>query len=439
MNKKKSTGLIVAAVGLAVISIFCVLTVIGIVNWIQRDGGSLQFFTNDTYKATAYETLTIDADDLTGLEFDLDFSDIEITESTGNQITLDLVKTGWAASEEEAQETAETLTLDQSKRGSTITFSIPRSPEGITTFGQNRADTIDIALSVPKDMDISILLSSGHVTATDYQGGLAVDNNFGNTTITNFQGSLSIDGSNGKITLDSVDLTEPFSLTTDFGEINITDLHAPEIEIKNQNGALTLKQLYAEGDCQLSSDFTDIEVDTIECASLTVESNNGPIELNHGLITGPLAITTDFGNLTIKDVTAESYDFSSRNGIIYANSLQGKVTIDADFGNIELYGKEDVSLEVEGQNGDIFFQGKLNPESTHTITSDFGKIEVRIPASSAFDISLATDFGKIETDLPITLSGTLDASKMEGQINGGGPLLKLESQNGDIILTTLEN
>jgi hypothetical protein len=440
MSKNKKTGLIIAGIALAVISVLCALTAIGLVGWINNEGSQIQFIKNDNVKATTYETLTFDSADLTELDFNLDFSDIEITESEDDQITLDLIKIGWASSEEEAEKAADALTLESEKHGSTLAFSMQgREPEINVLSVRNNPDTIDINLSVPKGLQISIQVSAGQITASEYQGTLFIENDFGNTEISDFSGSLDLNSSNGKTTLNTISLTEPFSLNKDFGDIFINQLEAPEIHIKNQNGKISMQDITSSGECLINSDFTNIEIDTIKCSVLTIESQNGSIELNHGIVDGLLYIQTDFGDLSIKDITAESYSFTSLNGKIFANTLKGAVTIDSDFGDIELYGKEEIILNVESQNGNIYFQGTLAPEAEHTIESNFGKIEVHIPQESTFDIYMATDFGEIKTDFPITLTGKLDASQMEGQINSGGSLLTLESQNGDIILNYLEN
>lgn len=439
MSKNKKTGLIIASISLIIISIFCAITAIGLVNWLQNEGGPINFVTNDTVKATAQETLTIEPQDLTELIFDLGFSDIEISESENDLITLELYKTTWAATKEEAEETVNTLTLEQDQRGSKLTFSSPRKPEKNLITLQNRTDTIDIKLSIPKDMIISVKVDLGQVIIFDYKGKLSIENKFGSTSVDNLNGTLNIDGNNGKITLNNVTTDQPLSISTDFGDAFITNLKTAGFEFVSQNGKITLQDITSTGECSLNADFTNIEIDNIECSTLTIESKNGPININKGLISGPLKISTDFGKLDIKNVTAESYSFTTLNGDVYANALQGKVDVECDFGNLDLYGQDEITLQIDSQNGDVIFQGELDPDASHTILSDFGKIDIRIPEDSAFDIDISTDFGEIETDFPITLTGKISNSEMEGQINGGGPLLTIESQNGDIILNYLEN
>jgi DUF4097 and DUF4098 domain-containing protein YvlB len=61
-----------------------------------------------------------------------------------------------------------------------------------------------------------------------------------------------------------------------------------------------------------------------------------------------------------------------------------------------------------------------------------GGIEVSLPASTAANVKAGTVNGHIETDFPLTVKGKFGRRRIEGSIGGGGPLLRLETVNGDI-------
>ncbi|MBI9046642.1 MAG: DUF4097 family beta strand repeat protein [Anaerolineaceae bacterium] len=438
MNKKKSTGLIIAGVSLLIVSIFCVLTVVGIFRWAKNEGSQSNIFSNDIMKATADETLTINSEDINELEFILGFSDIEITEGEGSEIILNLVKTGWGASLEEAEKAADSLSLEQKKRGGKITFSIDNDLMTGFTIGLNRTDAIDVKLTIPKDLKIKLNINSGEIIVSDLEADLDIKSDFGNVTVEHFIGGLAIDSSNGDINLTENSVSGDFVVTSDFGDINATKLSAADITIHNRNGKTILEDIAASGDCQLNTDFTDIEVNKITCQNLTAETKNGKIEFTQGDISGLFKLTTDFGDLIVKSLVAESYSFSTRNGKVFADSLQGDVKLDSDFGDIEFYGDGKVVLSVENRNGDFFYQGTLAPNADHVISSSFGSIKVLIPSESAFDILMKSEFGEIDTDFMLTLTGDIRTNELEGMINGGGSLLKMDSRNGDIVLKVLE-
>lgn len=439
MKTKKPVMIIFASFGLAFVSFFSALTIIGIINQISPEDGKVEFFGIDSVKATATETLTIDPTDLKKIGFELDISNIEITGGEDDKITLELFKTGWANTAEEAERVVNELSLEQEQHGDRLIFTTSRKSRLNVFAIQKRADTIDISLSIPKDMKISLQINSGEITASNIKGDLSVVNKFGNTSIDNFSGDLTIGSDNGNITITSVSVNQLLSLSSTAGDIFIREIDAPEIHLENHNGKLNLHEVSVSGDCLLTSDFTNIEIESIECGTLTVGSKNGQIDLHHGEIHGPLIINTDFSDMRVKDLTAESYNFTSHDGIIYADTLQGPVTVNGYFGNIELYSQDEVILNVENQDGNVYFQGLLSSEAAHSVHSTSGEIEFHIPADSSFDLYLSSDFGKIETEFPLNRISEINPNKMVGQINSGGPPLTLESKNGDITLDFMKD
>ena len=52
----------------------------------------------------------------------------------------------------------------------------------------------------------------------------------------------------------------------------------------------------------------------------------------------------------------------------------------------------------------------------------------------ALDVDAHTSGGKVIFDLPITVHGSNSRNELRGELNGGGPLLKLRSSGGSIKL-----
>lgn len=171
----------------------------------------------------------------------------------------------------------------------------------------------------------------------------------------------------------------------------------------------------------------------------TIESRNGQIDIHHRKNHDPLIINTDFSYVSLRDLTAESYNLTSHDGIIYADTLQGEVTVNGHLRNIELYSQDEVILNVENHYGNVYFQGLLSSEAAHSVHLTSVGIEFHIPADSSFDVYLSSDFRKIETEFSLNRICEINPNKMEGQINSGGPLLTLESKNGDITLDFMNN
>ena len=87
------------------------------------------------------------------------------------------------------------------------------------------------------------------------------------------------------------------------------------------------------------------------------------------------------------------------------------------------------------------FSGSLGT-GPHTVSSDFGEIDLTLPADSKLNVDLSTDFGNINSDLPITIvtngnSGS-DGDQIVGSINGGGEQLTVQTNSGGVNINTVK-
>ena len=72
------------------------------------------------------------------------------------------------------------------------------------------------------------------------------------------------------------------------------------------------------------------------------------------------------------------------------------------------------------------------------VSSDFGEIDLTLPADSKLDVDLSTDFGSINSDLPITVtlneSPNSDSDQIVGSINGGGDEFIAQTNSGSVTI-----
>ena len=201
------------------------------------------------------------------------------------------------------------------------------------------------------------------------------------------------------------------------------------------------EDVQALGDLELETSFSALSLDDFSAAALSAETENGAVRLERGTVSGALSAGSSFGSITVKAVAAESYTLVSSNGTIILDGASGRLDLRTSFGSISVRGAENAVLALESSNGNISFSGSLDPEESHYAETSFGGIDLEIPAGSAFEIALQTSFGRITSDIPISLSGSISQSPSEnhwqGSTNGGGPLLRAETSNGDIAISVL--
>ena len=91
-------------------------------------------------------------------------------------------------------------------------------------------------------------------------------------------------------------------------------------------------------------------------------------------------------------------------------------------------------LAFESSNGNIEIELEgLESNELRANTSN-ASITLRMPAALKARLRASTSNSSISSDFDVTTHGTLSKNHLEGDINGGGPLLDLTTSNGSIKL-----
>jgi len=150
------------------------------------------------------------------------------------------------------------------------------------------------------------------------------------------------------------------------------------------------KKLFGWSEVSASVDY-DIKVP--RRADLNVRTTNGEVEING--INGEIVLRSTNGGLTVSDAS----------GSVSAGTTNGAIQVELD--------SVDAASEMEF-------------ETTN------GGIRLYLPADIRTTLSARTTNGTIETDFPVSVRGTYRRNRLEGEINGGGPVLELRTTNGSI-------
>ena len=140
------------------------------------------------------------------------------------------------------------------------------------------------------------------------------------------------------------------------------------------------------------------------------------------------ARTVNNGRLRIKDVAGE-VEATNVNGDIYLEGLSGSAVANTVNGRLE-----------------IRFDG-VTPDTPMAFTSLNGDVDVTFPEDTPMTVKMKTLNGEVYTDFDLTIGPSNgDASdprkiyrvrmnkEITGDINGGGPVVRLKNHNGNIFL-----
>jgi len=119
-----------------------------------------------------------------------------------------------------------------------------------------------------------------------------------------------------------------------------------------------------------------------------------------GVTNAPRSPQVDFV-ITVPKDTAVKVD--SRVGRLTIAGTSGDVAITADVGDVTL---ADVTpaeqLQIETRVANIELSGVLASEASYRLTSDIGRIALRLPTASAFKIDARSDVGDVRVDFTVT-------------------------------------
>jgi DUF4097 and DUF4098 domain-containing protein YvlB len=196
--------------------------------------------------------------------------------------------------------------------------------------------------------------------------------------------------------------------------------------------------------------------------------SNPPIEQNGNIVT--VGKHTNYHNISIDyDITTPkgtnleadsgsgdlrltelggSLKANTGSGSIEASGLSGRVALETGSGDIraEMQSAPDVKaqtgsgtirlrgvnggLYAETGSGDIEIEGQ--PGSNWKLETGSGSVTLDTGGRGKFSLDATTGSGSIHSDPPISTHGSLEKHHITGDINGGGPTVRVETGSGDV-------
>ena len=171
-----------------------------------------------------------------------------------------------------------------------------------------------------------------------------------------------------------------------------------------------------------------------------------------GDLDGNVQARTSGGDVTLGKIGG-GVDASSSGGNIALAEGGGPVRLGTSGGNVRV-GRAVGAADLRTSGGDIEVTSAENALNAHTSGGDVsatfagafkgdcvlhtsgGRVKAVVSAGAAFRLDAATSGGEVDAEgLTITIErGGHGKSSLAGSVNGGGPLLRLRSSGGDIII-----
>jgi hypothetical protein len=189
-------------------------------------------------------------------------------------------------------------------------------------------------------------------------------------------------------------------------------------------------QIPEEFNLDISTGDGDVTVDNLR-GQASIHTADGDISVAR--IDGPtIILETSDGDIEATSLTADRIEIDTSDGDINVGGVSGPVTGKTSDGDIQV--KLAAGGDARFQTGDGDVRVELTQAATLNISTGDGDIDIIAPGSLAADVDLRGE--DVELVGGLAIEGSVRDGRAQGRINGGGPLIKAETGDGEIRLVT---
>ena len=274
----------------------------------------------------------------------------------------------------------------------------------------------EFLISVPREMDeIKVETDGGNVTTTAVNGRVDAESGGGNIHFDDIGGIINAETGGGNIDVGNV--ASDISLHTGGGSIKV--MSAKGKVVAESGGGSVIVTSCMQG-AELETGGGSIQVD--RCTG-KVRASTGGGSIDLGDIGGPAEIETGGGSIRLA-------------------SAKGPVKAETGGGSIELLGVPSARAETGAGGIEAKFIASGGERNDSVLETSAGDIMIYVAPNVKLSIRASIEVAnghRIQSEFPeirITTEGGDDyGSKTvtaEGDLNGGGPVLKVRTTTGDI-------
>ncbi len=324
-------------------------------------------------------------------------------------ITYVIHRKAYTSSEERARHEFESYRINASVKGDTAWIVAESSR-------RDSKCSDDFVISVPRNLESArVETGGGNVNATGIAGHVNLESGGGNIHLDDIGGEVTAETGGGTIDVGSVEGN--LSLQTGGGNIKIASAKG---QIKAESGGGSLVVLSGLQGAVLETGGGSIRVD--KCS-------------------GPVKATTGGGSVDLGEIGGTA-QIETGAGSIRLASAKGRVQAQTGGGSIQLDGA--TSVQAETSAGGIIVKllsSDAAGRNNSTLETSAGDITVYLANDLAISIRAEIEIANGHTirsdfsDIRVSSEGGQWGPKTvraEGQLNGGGPVLKVRTNSGNV-------
>jgi DUF4097 and DUF4098 domain-containing protein YvlB len=381
---------------------FCALSLMMLGCTIQCGGWNQAKYERTTEQQAPLGTNTaIDVDSRNG--------SITITGTDASEFSVTAMITGYAPTEDEAQELAEKTQIRLDSAGNTL-----RVRADMPTTGNNRGVSVSYTITAPRRVSVKC------------------DSEYGSLHVAGVEGAVTGKSGNGAITVE--DIQGPVNVHTSYGSITCRNVTGQMNKLESTNGSITISEL--KGSAKVQTSYGSISCESFSDGDYHLKSGNGRVSLAHGSV-GECDASSSYGSIVCTDVKGNPIKLSSGNGSIEVSDVDTRdLSLSSSYGAIKAGRITTADVTAHSGNGsiEIVCSESCPADLKAEVKSGYGSIDFTAPPQFAGQVRLSTDYGSVRTSRPVTMSGEIDKKNISGTIGEGTGSLHLQTTNGSVDL-----
>ena len=343
------------------------------------------------------------------LRVKLDAGSVRVQGGSQVGVTYVIHRRAYTSSEEQARREFESYRMSASVKGDTAWIVAESGGKG------NRKCADDFVINVPRNLQSAkVETGGGSVNATGIAGRVDMESGGGNIHVDDIGGDVTGETGGGTIEVGSV-----------------------EGGVKLETGGGNIKIASAKGEIKAESGGGNVVV-LSGLQGAVLETGGGSIRVDK--CSGPVKATTGGGSVDLGDIGGPA-EIETGAGSIRLASAKGRVQAQTGGGTIQLDGATSVQAETSAGGITVKLLAGAGGHSNSSLETSAGDITVYLANDLAISIraeievanghTIRSDFSDIRVSSEGGEYGPRTVTA-EGQLNGGGPVLKVQTVSGNV-------
>jgi hypothetical protein len=168
--------------------------------------------------------------------------------------------------------------------------------------------------------------------------------------------------------------------------------------------------------------------------NVKVDTSGGSIHI--GNIVGPVDADTSGGSIRL-DSSTDKTRLDTSGGSIAAGTLKAASVLDTSGGSISVKSAE-AALKADTSGGSIDVNAPAPLKGDIKLDTSGGSIHFRTGDAAAFDLEAESSGGRVANEFALSSTKVNKRDHVEGQVNGGGPKVSLDTSGGSVHVDKLK-